>query len=79
MFLIRILRFILFGFLLTLIARTALAFVSGLSGGRSDRRRLCSKCRGTGWIAIEGATHRACDCGVLPDETRGRIVEPPKR
>ncbi len=79
MLLIRILRFILAGYLLTLLARTVLAFVSGLSGGKSNRRRLCPKCRGTGWIAIEGATHRACNCGILPDETRGRIVSPPSR
>ena len=79
MFLFRILQFILFGFLLTLIARTALAFISGLTSGGRGRGRLCSKCRGTGWIAIEGATHRACDCGILPDETGGRIVNPSKR
>ena len=79
MWLIYVLRFILAAFLLTLIARSVLAFMTGLSGGRSDRRRLCPKCRGTGWIAVEGATHRACDCGILPDETKGRIVKPPNR
>ncbi len=79
MLLIRILRFILAGFLVALIGRTVLAFVSGLSGDKPNRRRLCSKCRGTGWIAVEGATHRACDCGILPEETKGRIVSPPNR
>ena len=79
MLLIRILRFILAGFLVALIGKTVLAFMGGLSGDKPARGRLCSKCRGTGWIAVEGATHRACDCGILPEETKGRIVSPPNR
>ena len=79
MWLIRMLQFVLAAFLMSLIARSVLAFMTGLSGGRSNRRRRCPKCRDTGWVAVEGSTHRACDCGILPDETRGRIINPPNR
>jgi len=79
MWLIRMLRFVLVTVLAVVLARSVMAFVSALFGGRPQRKRLCPKCRGTGWVAVDAATQRACDCGVLPEETQGRILDPPER
>jgi len=78
--LIRVLRFVLMALLTIMLVRSVVALVSGLFGRTtSHRARVCPNCRGTGWVAVDATTQRACDCGVLPEVTQGRILDPPDR
>ena len=79
MWLIQIFRFIIISVIAVVITGAFAAFMAGLQGKKSSRGRFCPKCRGTGWIAVDATTQRACGCGVLPPETRGRILDPPNK
>jgi len=79
MWIIRILRYVLLAGFAVVLARSVTAFMSALFGARPRPKGLCPKCGGTGWVAVDATTQRACDCGVLPEETQGRILKPPGR
>lgn len=79
MFIIRILLFVVLALLAFVVYGAIAAFVSGLRGLTSNRKPLCPNCRGTGWVTLDRSTQRSCDCGIVPAEKKGPIIDVPDR
>ncbi len=79
MWLMWLIRLLLVALLLAVITGALSAFIGGLTGKTPNRKRLCRKCGGTGWIAIGNSTKKSCGCGTVPAETQGPVIESPKQ
>ena len=75
MWLVRLLMMVVIAFLV-FFAFTSLAatFSRWLRPG-TGQRKSCPKCHDTGWIAVEGSTQRACECGMIRRGPPGKVID----
>ena len=72
---IRLLMTIVIAGLVLLIVAFLAATVSALWDKLSKHEGKCPKCRGTGWVAVEEATKRACDCGAISADAQAPTID----
>ena len=78
MWLVRLLILVLVLAALPLIVRIVTGFVAALLGrpaGPARPRSQCPRCNDTGWVATGEAIKKACECGAVPPDARGPVIE----